>query len=127
MIKQQFYVEEYWKVVVYYDLDFDLLEPIYKDLRALLFPEKDIEEIFRQLKRRKTKGVTCSNGYHHTSIVIFKPHKDIYDYINSLVHEAEHIKQAMLSTYTIEDKGEPPAYAIGYLVMRMWEVFRYLL
>ncbi len=35
------------------------------------------------------------------------------DYINSIVHEAEHIKQAMLKAYRVEDKGEPPAYTIG--------------
>ena len=45
------------------------------------------------------------------------------DYINSIVHEAEHVKQAMLRTYMIEDKGEPPAYTIGYLVERMCEGF----
>lgn len=39
-----------------------------------------------------------------------------------MAQEAEHIKQAMLNTYMIEDKGEPPAYTIGYLLQRMWEV-----
>jgi hypothetical protein len=48
------------------------------------------------------------------------------DYISSIVHEAEHVKQAILDTYDIEDKGEAPAYTIGYLVMQMYEVFRIL-
>lgn len=45
------------------------------------------------------------------------------DYINSLVHEAEHVKQTMLKEYDVEDEGENPAYTIGYLVKRMWEVY----
>ena len=39
------------------------------------------------------------------------------------MHEAVHIKQAMLKAYRVEDKGETPAYTMGYLVGRMWEVF----
>jgi len=127
MIRQQIDVDGYWKVVVYYDVDFHLLMPVYKELRGIGFPSEDIDLICRQLERGKAKGVTCSNGAYHTSIVLFAKHEDKYDYLNSLVHEAEHIKQAMLKTYMVEDEGEPPAYTIGYLVQRMWEVFRKLI
>jgi hypothetical protein len=30
----------------------------------------------------------------------------------------------MLRAYDVEDRGEAPAYTIGYLVKKMWEVFR---
>jgi hypothetical protein len=30
----------------------------------------------------------------------------------------------MLYAYEVEDAGEPPAYTIGYLVMRMYGVFK---
>ena len=123
MIRQQFSVDGYWEVIVYYDVDFDLLEAVYKELRDIGFSNRGILEVFKTLRKKRTKAVTCTNGYSHTSIVLFKPHDDWYDYLNSLVHEAEHVKQAMLDTYLIEDKGEPPAYTIGYLVERMWEVF----
>ena len=46
-------------------------------------------------------------------------HKTIEDYINSIVHEAEHVKQAMLKAYKVDDSGEPPAYTIGFIVMKM--------
>lgn len=123
-MRQQFNVEKYWEVIVYYDVDFDFLEPVYRELKSIGFTTKGILEVFKTLRMKKTKAVTCTNGYFHTSIVLFKPHDDILDYIDSLVHEAEHIKQAMLNTYLVEDEGEPPAYTIGYLVKRMWEVFR---
>lgn len=126
MVRQQFDVDGYWKVIIYYDVGGGFFFPIFKELERIGFPVDDIREIYRQLKRGEAKAVTCSNGAFHTSIVIFNKHEDKYDYLNSLVHEAEHIKQAMLKTYMIEDKGEPPAYTIGYLVQRMWEVFRKL-
>lgn len=68
--------------------------------------------------------VTCSNEKKHVSIVIFIKHKLVSDYINSIVHEAEHVKQAMLNAYRVLDEGEPPAYTMGYLVGQMWRVFR---
>lgn len=71
----------------------------------------------------EAKAVTCSDINKHLSIVLFNKHSDRLDYLNSLVHEAEHVKQAMLEAYEVENSGEPPAYTIGYLVERMWKVF----
>ena len=70
------------------------------------------------------KAITCSSSKYHVSIVLFNSHISKADYINSIVHEAEHIKQAILNAYDVEDKGEDPAYTIGYVVMKMYEVFR---
>lgn len=65
------------------------------------------------------KAFTFSNLALDISIVGFNVHENKYDYIDSIVHESEHIKQAMLYAYDIEDSGEPPAYTIGYLVSKM--------
>ena len=71
------------------------------------------------MKRRKAKAVTLSNRLLHISVVVFNKHKDKLDYINSIVHEAEHIKQHMLKAYNVDDEGEPPAYTVGYIAMKM--------
>lgn len=67
----------------------------------------------------KAKAVTISSIDFKTSIVLFNNHKSYLDYINSIVHEAEHIKQAMLDAYNVEDFGEAPAYTIGYIASQM--------
>ena len=67
----------------------------------------------------KTKAVTISNLKLHTSVVLFNKHKQYYDYINSIIHETEHIKQSMLYAYDVDDSGEPPAYTIGYIASKM--------
>ena len=36
--------------------------------------------------------------------------------------EAEHIKQAMLEVYDVEDEGEAPAYTVGYIAMKILRV-----
>lgn len=86
-----------------------------------------ISDVNFLMSRNKAKAVTYSNLSEHISIVLFNHHKSPKDYLNSIVHEAEHIKQAMLKVYRVEDKGEPPAYTIGYIVMRMYEVFKYFI
>ena len=67
----------------------------------------------------KDKAVTCSNIKEHISVVIFNYHKNKYDYINSIIHEAEHVKQHMLKAYAVVDEGEPSAYTVGYIAMIM--------
>ena len=122
MIKQVFYAESYWKVIVFYNLDFDLFYIVEEELLDIGFSLKSIDTLYYMISSEKAKAVTCSNPYFHTSIVLFNYHNSRTDYINSIVHEAEHVKQAMLKAYKVEDKGEPPAYTIGYLVGRMWEI-----
>lgn len=123
MVKQVIDVDGKWKVIVFFDVDFGRIRPIFDALINIGFPVKEAMTVVRQLKSGKAKGVTCSNGGYHSSVVLFGKHKSEEDYISSLVHEAEHVKQAMLDAYFIEDSGEAPAYTIGYLVMRMWEGF----
>ena len=127
MIRQHFYVENYWGVTIYYNVDYDLLCDVATDLKAAGFSKAFVNDVIYNMYVEEAKAVTCSNTRNTISIVLFNSHKDSQDYINSIVHEAEHIKQAMLYAYRVHDAGEPPAYTIGYLVSRMWEVFRELI
>lgn len=123
MIRQQFYVEHYWKVIIYYNWNDDFFFPVFKELKRIGFLSKEIKKIFHALKNN-AKAVTCSNIEYHKSITLFNPHPSPQDYLDSIVHEAEHVKQAMLEAYQVEDKGEPPAYTIGYLLSQMYPVFK---
>lgn len=124
LIRQEFKVERYWQVVVFYNLDFDLFQYVEDELLDIGFSLKEIDRLYYQLWSDKVKAVTCSNTDYCVSIVLFNKHGTVTDYIDSIVHEAEHIKQSMLKVYEVEDKDEPPAYTIGYLVSRMYPVFR---
>ena len=124
MIRQFIDIDDYWKVIVYYNVDYGLFKYIVTDFKRNNAERKTIKSIYNSMLSGNAKAVTHSNLDLHTSIVLFNNHTSKSDYINSLVHEAEHIKQAMLEAYNVEDEGEPPAYTIGYLVMRMWEVFK---
>ena len=127
MIKQIFYAEHYWEVIVYWNVDYDLFSDIAYELLLIGLKEAAIEEMKKIMEDGRAKAVTCSSIDDHVSIVLFNHHSSKADYVNSIVHEAEHIKQAMLKAYDVEDKGEPPAYTVGYLASRMYEVFKHFL
>ena len=121
MIKQIIDIDGYWEVIVYYNVDYNFFDDIAFELEAISTPVEKIDEVYYNLCH-KAKAVTCSNLKHRVSIVIFNRHKNKYDYINSIIHEAEHIKQAMLSAYNVVDENEPPAYTIGYVAMKMLRI-----
>lgn len=121
-----FDVESYWRVIVFYNVDYDFFNEIWKLLKKAGASKKTVRLIYRTMSAGKAKAVTYNSIGKHMSIVLFSKHRNQADYINSIVHEAEHIKQAMLEAYKVEDVGEPPAYAIGYLVGRMWKVYHKL-
>lgn len=119
MIKQYINIDNYWKVVVYYNINYNLFDYIVKDLNKLNTNTKTIINIYKNMSTRKAKAVTISNIKYKRSVVLFNTHKSFSDYINSIIHEAEHIKQAMLKAYSVDDEGEAPAYTIGFIVMKM--------
>ena len=126
MIKQVFNVESYWRVIVYYNVDYTLFNIIENELIKIGIKSTIIDRVYNKMKYGDGKAVTISVPQLHISIVLFNTHYDIYDYTDSIVHEAEHIKQAMLYTYKVNDEGEPPAYTIGFLVRKMFVVFKKL-
>lgn len=122
MIKQVFHIERYWKVVVYYNVDYDHFDYIIKDIKMNSLPIEGMIGIKQKL--RNAYGVTISIPNRRLSIVIFNRHKSKDEYVSTIVHEAEHIKQDMFKYYNAEDEGEDAAYAIGYIVKQMYSVIK---
>lgn len=119
MIKKVFNIDNKWKVIVYYNIDYNLFDYIADDIHKLNINGKTINRIYRMMKSGRAKAVTISSSLKKCSIVCFNPAKNNYDLINSIAHEAVHVMEAMLDYYNINVTGEPPAYTIGHLVQIM--------
>lgn len=122
MIRYFFNIRKYWKVIAYFDIDYDFFDYVAHDLKGIGVTKEEVDSIYSNMTAGNGMAFTCSNNY--TSIVGFNRHDDEYDLINSIVHEAEHVKQAILDTYHIEDHEEPPAYIMGYLIERMYKIIQ---
>ena len=116
MIKKIFNIDNKWKVIVYYNIDYNLFDYIATDIRKLGMSNKLINKVYKEMKNGKAKAVTISSPVKKCSVVAFNPTKSNYDLINSIAHEAVHVMEAMLNYYDINIKGEPPAYTLGYLI-----------
>ena len=92
MIKQIIDVEHYWKVIVYYNIDYNFFHSIEFSLINAQAPDKTIDSIYTNMTIGNAKAFTFNNTVLHRSVVGFNNHSSKYDYINSIVHEAEHIK-----------------------------------
>lgn len=123
MVRQTFDIHDKWRVIVYWNIDYDFFETIAQELYSLGASESTVKETYSTMTT-DGKAFTYCNG--HTSIVSFNKHHNEVDYLNSIVHEAEHIKQAILEEYNIKGSGEAPAYLLGYVVMEMFKAFRNL-
>lgn len=119
MIKRVINIDYYWKVIVYYNVNYNLFSIIDFSLSNLGCNDREIKSIYYNMKYSTAKAVTISSINKCQSVVLFNKHDNYYDYINSIIHEAEHIKQSMLDAYNINDFGEPPAYTIGYIATQL--------
>ena len=123
MIKQIINIETYWKIIVYYNVNYNLFYIIIDDINSNGTPVEEIGIIKHKLLFGDAKAVTINCIKQNISFVLFIKHKTIEDYISSIVHEAEHVKDAILYKFRVKNIGEPPAYTIGYIVKQMYKVF----
>ena len=119
MIKKVFNIDNKWKVIVYYNIDYNLFSYIADDIHNLGMSNKLVNRVYEMMKSGRAKAVTISSPIKKCSIVGFNPAKSDYDLINSIAHEAVHVMEAMLNYYNVNIEGEPPAYTIGHLVQIM--------
>lgn len=119
MIKKVFNIDNKWKVIVYYNIDYNLFSYIEDDIYNLGMNNKLVNRVYKMMKSGRAKAVTISSPVKKCSIVGFNFTNSKYDLINSIVHEGVHVMEAMLNYYDIGVTGESPAYTLGYLVQIM--------
>lgn len=126
MIQQKFYIEKYdWKVVVLYETDIsnfdyilDVLEEICNDRKTIVRVANNI------LSNHKDTGFTYSNLDIKCSLIIISKTTSKGEFINTLVHEIDHLQSHIATVYNLNMKGEEVAYLIGDIGKTMFEVFR---
>ena len=119
MIKKIFNIDNKWKVIVYYNIDYNLFDYIADDIYKLKMSDRLVNRVYKMLKSGRAKAVTISSPVKKCSVVAFNPTNSKYDLINSIAHEAVHVMEAILNYYNIDVSGEPPAYTLGHLVQIM--------
>lgn len=99
MIRQDISVAGYWKIIMLYDVYLG----------------------------SKNTGFTYTNYDKKRSIVGIAETTSKEQFINTIVHEAKHVQSHICNYYSVSESGEKAAYLIGYIVQKMFRVFKHLL
>lgn len=125
MIGQCFDIAEYnWNVTVYYyvtkhDIGFCL-----KRLRKLTTKQTYHNECKKTLYTDKKDRAYIYTSYRKLESVIFIGiPSSTGELINTITHEANHLKAHIATYYNIDEKEEEVAYLIGDIVQQMTESF----
>ena len=120
MIKSTIDVAGYWSVVLFVDVDYDKYDIIESALTDILAPISVIDEIYDKISYEYNTGVTFSNPDYRTSVVCINKATSREELINTISHEADHVKSDICDYYNVPLDSEQAAYLIGYLVGKMY-------
>jgi hypothetical protein len=99
MIRQDIDVEGYWKITIIYNAHLGHLDT----------------------------GFAYSNLNKKHSIVGISPTSSKEQFLNTIVHEAKHVQSHICKYYNILETSEEAAYLIGFIVQKMYKVFKSIL
>ena len=111
-----------WNVLVYYNVDNDDFVEIEDSLIQLDCTDEEIDKAFRVLRKKNT-GFTFSNTDYKMSVVCIGKTTSVEQFVNTVIHEADHVQSHICSYYDIDKGSEKAAYLIGYLGQRMYRYF----
>ena len=120
MIKSTIDVAGYWSVVLFVDVDYDKYDIIESALTDILAPISVIDDIYNKISYKFDSGVTFNNPDFRTSVVCINKATSREELINTISHEADHVKSDICDYYNVQPDSEQAAYLIGYLVGKMY-------
>lgn len=125
MIGQHFNIPKYdWDIEVYYDVNKYDINFCIKKLKRLTTKTKTYKECYETLYTNKLNRAYVYSSYNRKlSIVFIGEHSSTGEFINTITHEANHIKSHIATYYDIDEKEEEVCYMIGNIVEEMSETF----
>lgn len=125
MIGQYFNIKEYdWDVKVFYDVKKHDIDFCLKELNHLTTKTKHHKECYKTLHTNKKDRAYIYSSYNKLETVIFiGVPSSTGELIDTIAHEANHLKSHIATYYDINEKGEKVSYLIGNIVKQMTESF----
>lgn len=70
------------------------------------------------------EGFTRTDMSKRFSLVLLGKTYSLYNFFNTMIHEAKHVQSHICSYYNIPEDGEQAAYLIGFITEQMFKVFK---
>ena len=125
MIGQYFNIPKYnWEVKVYYGVTKHDIPFCLKKLRKLTTQSKYAKECKETLYTNKKDRAYIYSSYRTQETVIFiGVHSSTGELINTITHEANHLKSHIATVYNLNEKDEEVCYIIGGIAEEMSNLF----
>ena len=125
MIGQYFKISEYdWEIMVYYGVTKNDIDFCLKQLNKLTTLNKHKKECVNTLYNDdKDRAYTYSSFRLKASVIFIGIPSSTGGLINTITHEANHIKSHIATVYDLDEKDEDVCYIIGEVVEEMSKIF----
>ena len=126
MIGQRFYIDKYdWQVMVLYEVGSSDTNIVIRMLEYICSDNDIINTAYENVSNGKPNtGFTYSDYDKQLSFMVIGKTTSIRETLNTIVHEANHLKSHIATKFDIDEKGEEVCYLIGSIVGSMYNVFR---
>ena len=112
-----------WAFVFAYDIKDGDQEEIGEWLRALGCTEQQVRKACR-VAVSMNSGFTFSRSELRMSVMVVAPASSEEQFMNTLVHEIDHLQAAICEYYDVEPRTEEAAYLQGYVMQRVFRALR---
>ena len=125
MIGSYFTISEYnWKVKVFYNIKKHDIALCIKELNKLTHKKRFHKECYDTLYTNKTDRAYIYTSYIKLQSVIFiGVPSSTGELMDTITHEANHLKSHIATYYNLNEKDEEVCYIIGNIVKKMSKEF----
>lgn len=121
MLQQKINLYEYdWDVTVYYDVCPSNADAIIDELWDMGCPQRHLYKAERLLKSGvANEGLTYTDHDSCRTIIVIGHTSDLFEAINSLSHEVNHLEMHICQHFSIDPFSEEAAYLSGSIKERL--------
>ena len=129
MIVQDFYIKHYkWHVKAYYAVRRYWAGDIVRDLRDAGCSGHHLRKAWNNLRAGDLNtGITYSNFARRETVMVISITSTPAEFLNSWMHEMQHLCRHVLQAFGIDPYGEEAAYLSGSVAQKMFPVAKKML
>lgn len=110
-----------WKVYYFIQTDFEDAEEILERLDGLGCKSKFLRKADNLLHTRRLNiGLTYSNAKRRESVIVISKTTDIWEFLNSLAHETDHLEKHISDAIGFSPYSEDASYLVGEFIRGMF-------
>lgn len=120
-LRQQFKIRKYdWDVVLYYTVDETQKTEIVTELKELQPDKETFNKLERNLMNAELDtGFIYSSFYKQFSIIVIHKASSVGEFVNTFVHEKNHLEMHMCEALDINPYSEEAAILSGEIAMQI--------